>query len=194
MSGLTSDPGGEWTGRDCGSVAFLDFEASSLLGYPIEVGFARIWKNGDIQSAARLIFVDAWDEAEDLWDPNAEAIHGITREQLHAEGRSAREVMEWLNDQFADVDEAYCDGGGHDQAWLRELTHEAGVQPDFFLRDIAIAFEHPDISEVRFEQAKKAFLNRKVLHRAEADARDLAHLFALSAGWPLTSLTFRDQD
>ena len=67
--------------RSGGMRVFLDFEASSLgkNGYPIEV--AWVFEDGDSESFL-ISPIGRWTG----WDAAAEAIHGISREQLAAEG------------------------------------------------------------------------------------------------------------
>ncbi|WP_246505113.1 transcriptional regulator [Microvirga antarctica] len=68
-------------------IAFVDFEASSLgkHGYPIEV--AWVFRTGE--SASFLIRPEpAWTD----WADDAEALHGLTRARLLAEGRPAGDV------------------------------------------------------------------------------------------------------
>lgn len=67
-------------------ILILDFEASSggRHGYPIEVAFSV---PGSGRVASSLIRpLPSW-EVAGLWDPAAQAVHGIERHRLEAEGR-----------------------------------------------------------------------------------------------------------
>ncbi|ADE85035.1 3'-5' exonuclease [Rhodobacter capsulatus] len=60
---------------------FIDIEASSLTGWPIEIGLSRLSSLG-IETWSCLIHPrPGWSEAD--WDPRSAEIHGIAREQLH---------------------------------------------------------------------------------------------------------------
>ena len=73
---------------------FLDFEASSLSGWPVEIGLAwygRIGPKERIQNLSFLIRPESgWGEAD--WDALAEEVHGIGLEELRREGRPAMDV------------------------------------------------------------------------------------------------------
>jgi hypothetical protein len=69
---------------------FLDFEASGVLGWPVEVGWADI-RGGEVVAEGHLIRPEPdWDPAE--WDEEAEAVHGIALARLRREGAPARDV------------------------------------------------------------------------------------------------------
>lgn len=101
----------------------IDFEASSLIdGFPVSVGIAS--------SAGRLFYAvikphSEWDMGY-RWDPNSEAIHGLSREHLTQHGRDASIVVADMKAMFPDA--AYMsDAPGHDKAWLDELISVSGV-------------------------------------------------------------------
>src|SRR5690606_4612657 len=60
-------------------VLFADIEASSLIdGFPVEIGWA--WRShGNIEASSLLIVPPEKWLARHTWDPQAEAIHGISR-------------------------------------------------------------------------------------------------------------------
>lgn len=69
-------------------LVFVDFEASALRdGYPIEVGWA--WaENAHVEARSMLIArADEWQSPGYQWDPMAEAIHGLTLEQVDRQGQ-----------------------------------------------------------------------------------------------------------
>jgi hypothetical protein len=100
---------------------FLDFEASSLGddSYPIEVG----WVGEDGVSETHLIRpAPEWTD----WDPAAEALHGLSRERLEAEGephdRVARRALEALHSH-----EVYVSAPSWDGKWMSVLLRAAGL-------------------------------------------------------------------
>lgn len=100
---------------------FLDFEASSLAdaGYPIEVG----WVGEDGCGEAHLIRpAPDWTD----WDPSAEAIHRLTRNQLLAEGEPhelvARRTLEALAPH-----EVFVSAPSWDGKWMSVLLRSAGL-------------------------------------------------------------------
>lgn len=102
-------------------IAFLDFEASSLgkHGYPIEV--AWVLANGDEESY--LIRPDpSWID----WDLKAEAIHGISRDHLEAEGTSSSAVAQQMMSALAGYD-LYATAPSWDGKWLSRLLRTAGL-------------------------------------------------------------------
>ena len=102
-------------------IVFLDFEASSLgdHSYPIEVAWAR----EDGSSEQHLIRPAAgWTD----WDPTAEAVHKITRDQLAAEGEPhddvARRALEALKPH-----DVYVTAPSWDGKWMSVLLRSAGL-------------------------------------------------------------------
>jgi hypothetical protein len=100
---------------------FLDFEASSLAddSYPIEIG----WAAEDGSTEAHLIRpAPSWSD----WDPAAEAVHGITREQLRDEGEPheqvARRTLEALGGHDLFVSAPSWDG-----KWMSVLLRSVGL-------------------------------------------------------------------
>ena len=168
---------------------FIDFEAAGLDSYPIEVGFAAVEADRSICSASRLIYERFWDEQFD-WSPAAEALHGITREQLRREGLPAVDVAAWLNEQIGGM--VVLSDSRYDQLWTTELYIGAVMLPAFCgPRDITHAFSGIEIDERRFQPAKRqADRSAPIRHRAEADARHLATWYAqsLAIGAPVHRL------
>ncbi|MFN8725955.1 MAG: hypothetical protein ACK5XB_10450 [Rhodospirillales bacterium] len=102
----------------------IDFEASSLVdGFPVSVGIAR--------SDGRMFYAlvkphPEWDMGY-RWDPNSEAIHGLTREHLTRHGREVSVVVSDIKSMFG-VDVAYMsDAPGHDKQWLDELISVSSI-------------------------------------------------------------------
>jgi hypothetical protein len=102
-------------------LAFLDFEASSLAkaSYPIEVA----WVFEDGRSETHLIRpAPAWTD----WDAEAQAIHGIGRDRLLAEGTPhdalARHMLDVLSGRTL-----YATSPSWDGKWLSVLLRAAGL-------------------------------------------------------------------
>jgi hypothetical protein len=100
---------------------FLDFEASSLGddSYPIEVG----WAAEDGSAEAHLIKPAAsWTD----WDPAAEAVHRIPREELQRlgepHGRVARRMLEVLGEH-----KLFASAPSWDGKWMSVLLRAAGL-------------------------------------------------------------------
>jgi DNA polymerase III epsilon subunit-like protein len=147
--------------------AILDIEASGfgLGSYPIEVGFIQ----SDGRGWCSLVRPQQdWQH----WDPNAAAVHQITREQLAQHGRSPLEVVEELNRSLRGLT-VYTDAWAHDYTWLNRLYEAADRTPTFkldslraLLTDTQAALWH----ELKRRVAAQSGLAR---HRASADARIL---------------------
>src|SRR5690348_5910657 len=78
---------------------FVDCEASGLgpASYPIEAGWAFVGAAGEIVKEAHLIAPTAEWLGSAGWNPDAEKIHGISREQLAAEGAHPLDVARAMN-------------------------------------------------------------------------------------------------
>lgn len=109
---------------------FIDFEASTLANgtYPIEVA----WSVSDGTVHEHLIRPETlWTS----WDKRAEEVHGISRDEIIAHGKSTTEVSSILCDDLMGC-EVYADGGLLDYEWLCQLLQAGGHQkPSFRLLD-----------------------------------------------------------
>lgn len=96
----------------------IDFEASSLVdGFPVSVGIAP----SDGQLFYALVKPHAeWDMGY-RWDPNSEAVHGLSRQHLMQHGREAAAVVVGMRNMFGDDVAFMSDAPGHDKNWLDEL-------------------------------------------------------------------------
>lgn len=102
-------------------LAFLDFEASSLgpHSYPIEVG----WVFEDGQAEGYLIRpAPGWVD----WDPIAEQIHGISREDLEQNGLSPNVVAARMMAELKDY-QILASAPSWDGKWLSALLRAAGL-------------------------------------------------------------------
>ncbi|BCO32056.1 hypothetical protein TspCOW1_21590 [Thiohalobacter sp. COW1] len=109
---------------------FLDFEASSLgvNSYPIQVAWSR--PEGDIECwLISPAGIPEWDD----WDPNAQAVHQIRREQLLEHGQPPAWVAARMNDQLAG--QVVYAGAAYDSLWLQTLFEFAEQAPRFALGD-----------------------------------------------------------
>jgi hypothetical protein len=101
--------------------AFLDFEASSLSrhSYPIEVA----WVFEDGRSESHLIRpAPDWTD----WAVAAEAIHGISRATLEAEGRPVAEVGARMIEMLTGH-QLFASAPSWDGKWLSVLLRGAGL-------------------------------------------------------------------
>lgn len=169
-------------------MVFLDFEASSYSGWPIEVALAwipggRSSPAGSLASKAWLIRPEPdWDEAE--WDPLAEEVHGLSLAGLRRNGCSAfevaRAVAERLRGKLVVSDAVDVDG-----ALLVRLFEAMGdPAPDYRLVDIASLLRQVD------EDGRRrftAFMSAGPPHRAEPDALRLARAWLAALCWPSAS-------
>jgi len=103
-------------------------------GLPIEIGWAFIdTSTGEIQSESHLVKPFLHWDMQPVWDPDAEKLHGISLEQLHAQGRPPFEVARRMNEVLADR-ELFSDAPADDECWLRIIFDEAGLDPAFTIR------------------------------------------------------------
>jgi hypothetical protein len=166
----------------------LDFEASAVGpgSYPIE---AAVVDCASTASRSWLIRpTQAWLE-DGVWSEASAAVHKLTLAELITHGEPAENVALELTQQCAGKI-VLCDGGEHDWRWLTTLFAAIDAQPPFELRDYqACAWElacqsnrRPDIAIHRSEWEARARF--PPIHRAAADARCLAEMVRLIAGWP----------
>jgi hypothetical protein len=116
---------------------FLDFEASSLSkhSYPVEVA----WVFEDGRARSFLIRPAAgWTD----WSGEAEAIHGISRDQLERDGVDVSTIVDEMIATLADQD-ICASAPSWDGKWLSALLRAAG---------------HPR-HELRLRQSDEAFMD-----------------------------------
>lgn len=157
-------------------VAFIDLEASGLIGasWPVEVGWA--YADGDAQSF--LIRPDpSWPMT--AWDPNAEKLHGISVEQLEREGVDAAAACSRIASALADV-HVYSDAPDWDAYWIMRLFAAAGRRMPFVIREFSRLMP-PLSADEKAEILKAADAKAPRRHRAADDARHLQALYRLAA-------------
>ena len=143
----------------------IDVEASGFGrgSYPIEVGLAF----ADQQAEGYLIRpAPDWTH----WDPAAERVHGISRAQLLAEGRTVVEVAALLNGRLAG-NRVFSDAWSFDLSWVGRLYDAAGFSQHF---RIDTARRLLDETEILFWQEARRQIEAEAgdvqRHRAGVDA------------------------
>lgn len=159
---------------------FLDFEASSLAkrSYPIEVA----WVFEDGRSESHLLRpAPGWDD----WASDAEAIHGISRETLLAEGRPIKKVARHMIETLGGHD-LLASAPSWDGKWLSVLLRGARLPRHALrLRDTELLWAEEIVATLRghiadedlyqavdqiVTQVKVKARTIPVAHRALADA------------------------
>ncbi len=158
-------------------ITFLDFESSSLSesSYPIEVGWVTHNNGVDTPHSLLIKPADDWQN----WNPDAEKIHGISREQLLRDGIPIIDVMKTL---MEDVGDYIFATSSMDSYWFWKLArkaHELGyISPRvkkvdlydfrFYMQWLAtISPEGFLCLELAVDSAKKKY---PITHRALQDA------------------------
>tara|TARA_Y100000588_G_scaffold311763_1_gene338039 strand:+ start:11903 stop:12436 length:534 start_codon:yes stop_codon:yes gene_type:complete len=142
----------------------LDIEASGFGSgsYPIEVGVAMP------DGALHVWLVKPLDDWVH-WQPSAEQVHGIPREELLREGITPRQVADELNELLAGKT-VYSDGWGVDRTWLALLFHEAHVLQGFKLDSIYGLLSESEWEHWSEQRDEVLRLTGMVPHRAGTDA------------------------
>jgi hypothetical protein len=185
--------------------AFYDCEASCVGGLPIEIGWAFAGlATGEIHSEGHLVKPPPnWDLGP-VWDPDAEKLHKITREELYAHGRMPVEIADRMNRTLRGR-ELYSDHPLDDERWCFEIWKASGapafttgdtgdicmIEPTFKLRQVNAENLIARLAVKRgwdtagYEAAKgDAARIAPKKHRAEADARHLAVLWLMISRGP----------
>jgi hypothetical protein len=107
-------------------LAFVDLEASSLSSqsFPTEVG----WVSHDFSAGYVALIEPEFDWTD--WDPEAEAVTGLSRKAIVRFGEPVAEVASALNDMLAGAD-VLTDNPAADGRWLRKLFSTADIAPRF---------------------------------------------------------------
>ncbi|MCB1801796.1 MAG: hypothetical protein KDI82_08935 [Gammaproteobacteria bacterium] len=145
----------------------IDVEASGFGrgSYPIEIGIV-------LADASRHCFLIAPARRWTHWDPDAEQVHGISRELLVRHGRSVQDVA-WRLNQLLRNRTAYSDAWAFDMSWVGKLFDAAGIEQTFRIADIADLIDAGQLE--RWQATKDAVTESLGLqrHRASGDARIL---------------------
>lgn len=175
---------------DTRPLAVLDFEASCLpapgASFPIEVGVAYI--DTDEVRSWLIKPITRWRE-KGVWDPAAEKLHGITREQLERDGLPVDVVCSELTATIA----GHCvlsDNVGADDGWLSILFAAVGQEVPFrlesaldlareALRSCRPGLVTSDMDTVIIDALRCAKERHPVEHRAGPDAARWAEALRL---------------
>ena len=156
-------------------LAFIDLEACGLgpASWPIEVGWC--FESGTAE--AMLIKPDeSW--SLDVWDKNAEALHGLSIDEITAKGAPIEKVCARLNETLAGI-KVYSDAPDWDGFWLYRLFEAASVKQQFVLSDFSEVFVA--ISDAtKFAILEKASSLAPHRHRAGADVLHMKEVYALT--------------
>ena len=158
----------------------LDFEASGIdpPGYPIEVALADVATG---ETRAWLIApTPAWLETG-VWEAEAEAVHGISRDEIITHGRGVNDVAAELTAHTRGAT-VLSDAPSFDTKWLCDLYRATGAEPPFVLRDFhqfawheaVLRGRRPDIAIVKAEL--EAYIMFPKQHRAGPDAQRNAEM------------------
>lgn len=157
--------------------AIIDVEASGFGkgSYPIEVGVIR----SDGKSYCSLIKPAAsWNN----WDPQAEAVHGVSRSKLLECGQDLKTVAERLNRQLAGTT-VYSDAWGQDYAWLSLLFEEAGLTMEFRIESLSALLSEAQKVVWHATRARVEQMLGLQRHRASSDAR----ILQMTYHWSISS-------
>jgi hypothetical protein len=147
-----------------GRPLIIDLEASGLSSksYPIEVGIAA---DDNSKYCALILPAEDWT----YWDSEAEKVHRIGRDLLHAHGKPARVIAEDLNRLYAGKT-LYTDGWVVDKPWMVQLFHAAGVEMKFTVSPLEMILSEAQME--RWHETKNQLLAEvnQQRHRASFDA------------------------
>ncbi len=149
----------------------IDLEASGFGrgSYPIEVGFAledRMVHSFLIKPAPNWLH----------WSVEAEHIHGISRDQLHREGMTPREVALKMNDMLRGKT-LYSDAWSFDSSWMGRLFDEAELVQRFRIETINKLLT-PEQMEAWHDTKKSLWHDMNIeRHRAANDVQVLQETF-----------------
>lgn len=142
----------------------IDLEASGFgpQSYPIEVGVV-------LENSDRFCTLISPEEEWTHWSDSAEALHGISRVNLVAAGKSARRVAEQLNG-WLEGKTVYSDGWVVDKPWLTTLFYAAGIPMKFQVSSLELIMTESQINvwdDTKAEVIESSKIGR---HRASNDA------------------------
>lgn len=140
-------------------IAFLDIEASGLMrgSFPVEAA----WLTSDGRGEVLISPSGAWDESR--WDSDAEAMHGITINELKRKGRHPRVAAASLESALRGR-LVFCDAPEYDSAWA-DMIHEAGgVQRTYRIESIGKLLSYVGVSADRayriFDDVRRRYPSR----------------------------------
>ncbi|MBU3069972.1 hypothetical protein KOI40_09065 [Aestuariicella sp. G3-2] len=155
--------------------AIIDVEATGFHphSYPIEVGIAT----SDGQRYSSLIKpYPNWE----YWSEEAEAVHGISRQDLEKYGKPGKVVAEDLN-RLLQNQTVYSDGWVVDKPWLIKLFDRARTPMNFWVSPLEMILTEQMMacwSDAKLNVAKDFDGQR---HRASTDALFIQKTFDCAA-------------
>ena len=119
---------------------------------------------------------ESW--SDDAWDPDAEALHGLSRRKLERAGQDPAAVCKVMNNVLGDA-AVFSDAPDWDGFWLYRLFEAARVRQSFKLLNFADLFENIPVEQFRAAktQAEKKAPHR---HRARPDVLHMRVLYGLT--------------
>lgn len=159
-------------------IALVDVEASGLMkgSFPVEVA----WTTGTSIDSMLINPDNVWDTGR--WDVDAEALHGISIQQLKRSGRHPQIVAATLENTFRGRI-VFSDSPSHDSLWLDVLHDAVGVSRTYKVESLGklLAFMSVTAEEAYgvFETVRKSFDPRG---RAEAGVNFLKVVVETATG------------
>ncbi|MGD8783309.1 MAG: hypothetical protein PVF28_00425 [Thioalkalispiraceae bacterium] len=151
----------------------IDLEASGFgfNSYPIEVGLA-------LEDGTTHCYLIKPEPGWVHWNPDSEALHGISRDTLIKHGRSVEEVALILN-QLLEGKTVYSDAWSYDQSWLNLLFVFAKIPLRF--RVEALTYLLSELQLDAWTQVKQTLIDHAQFrrHRASNDALLLQRTFSV---------------
>jgi hypothetical protein len=138
--------------------------------------------SGTILSEGHLIRPPPDWDVRGTWDPSAASRHRIALDELWRDGRPVLDIARRMNESLGG-NELFADSP-FDEPWLQQLFDAAGIEAEFLVRrtDPAVLIGARAGDRAIYAEAKrKALRMAPPNHRAEADARHWAVLWAMIA-------------
>lgn len=145
----------------------IDIEASGFGkgSYPIEVGLV-------LPDGTPHCFLISPDRNWTAWDPEAEELHGITRNTLTSYGRPIVDIA-WRLNELLRGKTVYSDAWSYDMSWMGKLYDAAHMHQSFRIASLQELIDEEQMSawaQTRDRVVSDLALRR---HRASGDARIL---------------------
>ena len=149
----------------------IDVEASGFGkgSYPLEIGVVL---SDGTPHCFLLMPARGWTS----WDPEAEKVHGISRDTVESFGRPVEEVA-WRLNQLLRGKTVYSDAWAFDLSWLGKLFDKIDLQPTFrvaAIEDLLSEAQKAGWADARAQVVEELNLAR---HRASGDARILRETY-----------------
>lgn len=157
-------------------LVFLDCEATSLKGLITEVGLARLSRDLTVTSWSALVALPEVVADPLLFDPEAQAVTGISHAMVCEHGISAKQAVSGLEAFVAQSSFVLSDAVSYECNWIDQLYRAADrrvrARPSFDIRDVGYAFSLLDDRSAETSLRRKTRLDLAgVVHRAGPDAR-----------------------